>query len=350
MAQKRLERIGLGPSLLVVMVLVAACGIGQTSTAPGQLPDLNITYFQNAAPQHEHIIATQPTLTKLVPANIKWLPITNGPAALAGMKSGAFDIAAEVGNPPITGAIAKGIDFKIIWIESHDDAGFVVKSSITNPSQMAGKTFATPVGSSEDFAFEGWLQQNGLVGKVKLVNIPDRQAMVAAFKTGSVDGAMDDGPQMREMIAAGGRLVVTETDIANQYPQFAVVNTVSVSTSYAAQHKDVVQGYVCALLGATKLALGPDRNTVFMTAAAFAGEAPDQAVTDGNAWPFVPPEKELAQLGSGTDLSTSAVVQSLQNTAKFLVSQGQIDSAPSLSDIEAHVDPSFAQNALNNKC
>ncbi|MEO8921707.1 MAG: hypothetical protein ABI330_02560, partial [Caldimonas sp.] len=199
------------------------------------------------------MIATQPDLLKMIPGDIKWIPISSGPAALAGMKGGAFNIVNAVGNPPVTTAIAKGINLKVVWAQFYDNAGLVIDSSLT-PATMEGKTFGTLQGASEDFAFNGWLESKGLTGKVKLVGL-ERQAMVAAFKTKAIAGGMNSQPGMGEMMDAGGKLVATVSEMAALgYPALDVVIA---DGDFAAQHPEIVQGYVCAMYKAYGMMTGP---------------------------------------------------------------------------------------------
>ncbi len=345
--------VGPVAAVAVAMLLVACGSSSSDSTQSGSggsaKSKVRITYFQQAAPQAEQIIATEPSLKKMVPANIDWLPITNGPVALAGLESNSYDIVAETGNPPIVGAVAKGIPFKIIWDASHDDAGLVVQPSIKTVAEMKGKTFATPQGSSEDYAFEGWLKENGLLGKVNLVNIPDRQAMAASFTSGRVDGAFEDDPQLSELQSKGGRLVTTESQISQRYPQYSTANTVSVSDSFAKAHPAVVQGYICAVLQATKLALGSGKDTAFKNAANFLGLSTKEAVASGRTWPVVPPGQELALLKSSSG-GLSPLAETLVNTSKYLADTQAIPKPISNATATSYIDSSYAEKALAGKC
>src|SRR6185312_13281202 len=120
-------------------LLNAAAALGLTCAA-AQAETVNVSTWAHGAPLQESVIATQPDLLKMIGADVKWLPISSGPAALAGMKGGAYNIVNGVGNPPVTTAIANGIDLKVVWAQFYDNAGFVIDASLT-PDQLAGKTF-----------------------------------------------------------------------------------------------------------------------------------------------------------------------------------------------------------------
>ena len=332
----------------ITSILLTTVAVTALAGSAARAETINVSTWAHGAPLQEAVIATQPDLLKMIPAEIKWLPISSGPAALAGMKGGAYNIVNGVGNPPVTTAIAKGVDLKVVWAQFYDNAGFVIDSSLT-PDQMAGKTFGTLQGASEDFAFNGWLATKGLAGKVKLVGL-ERQAMVAAFKTKAISGGMNSEPGMSEMVADGGKLVATVGQMAELgYPALDVVVT---DATFAKEHPDIVQGYVCAQYNAYKLMTGSNKDAVFRTAGAFVGEDPDQAVKVGSGWPIWKPENELTQRGLGEPgkIAEGQVAQAYYKTGQWLKEAGRLDNPPSMDAIVSHIDTQFAQKALSGGC
>lgn len=334
------------PNLL--STFLSATGALALTCAMAQAETINVSTWAHGAPLQEAVIATQPALLKMIPGKIKWLPISSGPAALAGMKGGAYNIVNGVGNPPVTTAIAKGVNLKVIWAQFYDYAGLVVDSSLT-PAQMAGKTFGTLQGASEDFAFNGWLAAKGLAGKVKLVGL-ERQAMVAAFKTKAIAGGMNSEPGMSEMVASGGKLVATVSQMAELgYPALDVVVT---DAGFAKKHPDVVQGYVCAQYKAYNMMRGANKDAVLRKAGAFVGENPDQAVKVGSNWPIWKPENELTQRGLGAPgkIAEGQVAQAFYKTGLWLKKSGRLDNPPTMDAIVAHIDTQYAEKALSGGC
>jgi NitT/TauT family transport system substrate-binding protein len=332
---------------LAKTLLGAAAALGLTCAA-AHAETINISTWAHGAPLQEAVIATQPDLLKMIPGEIKWLPISSGPAALAGMKGGAYNIVNGVGNPPVTTAIAKGVDLKVVWAQFYDNAGLVIDGSLT-PEQMEGKTFGTLQGASEDFAFNGWLDAKGLTGKVKLVGL-ERQAMVAAFKTKAIAGGMNSEPGMSEMVAAGGKLVATISQMAELgYPALDVVVA---DAAFAKAHPDAVQGYVCAQLAAYKLMTGADKDAVLGKAGAFVGADPEKAIKVGSSWPIWKPENELTQRGLGEPgkVAEGQVAQAYFKTGQWLKASGRLDNPPSMETIVSHIDTQFAEKALSGGC
>jgi len=76
----------------LLCVIAGSMGLAALGSGATRADTINISTWAHGAPLQEAVIATQPDLLKLIPGEVKWLPISNGPAALAGMKGGAYNI------------------------------------------------------------------------------------------------------------------------------------------------------------------------------------------------------------------------------------------------------------------
>lgn len=335
---------------IAVGLLASACGNAAGSTAGGAAGgsgNLLVSYFSNG--YYSGVVATQPSLQKKIPGKVRFLQVQSGPATLAGLKSGSYNLTTQTGNPPILGAIAIKTDLAVVWVEAFDNAALVVQKDIKSPADLAGKKLGYLQGSSEDFSFQSWLKLNGLAGKVTLINL-DRQAMTAAFKTGKIAGGFNDAPFTTEMVAAGGRQVVDSAQIAGM--GFPALNMVTVDRTFAKQNHDLIRGYLCADAAAHDLMTGANKNDVITKASDFLGQDPKFGVPTGLSYPLIAPADELTPkaLGTPDDVKNGAVVQSLLKTGEFLHDQGVIKTVPSIDEIAAHVDTSFAQEIAAGAC
>lgn len=357
------------PKLLAVAsvlgIVLAACGSGSSSNASAtsstsahgnstssnatnaHTTKLIVSYFTNGF--YSGVVASSKALTNSIPAQVKFVQVQSGPATLAGMKSGAFDMTTQTGNPPITGAIALNTPVQVIWAEAYDNAGLVVNNSIKTPAEMAGKKFGDLVGSSEDFSFESWLKVNHLLGKVTLVNL-DRAGMVAAMKTGAIAGGYNDAPYTNQMAAEGGHLVVTSKQIAAM--GFPSINMLTVDTQFAQAHPNIVQAYVCADAKAYSLMTGSNKKSVIAKAASFLGLPAASGLSAGLSYPLFSPSQELtsAALGKPGSVQNGAVAKALYLTGSFLKTQGLLKSPPSMNTILQHINLKFAQGVQNGAC
>jgi ABC-type nitrate/sulfonate/bicarbonate transport system substrate-binding protein len=346
---------------LAALLALAACGGGAASGgSSGSKPsEVKMTYFENADPMQDDLIATMPSLQKMVPVPIKWLPVQSGPGALAGYKAGSYDFVESVGNPGITGAMAAGLPFHVIWPETQDSTVLVVKPSIQDVSQLAGKTIADLVGSSEDYEFGGFLKANKLQDKVKIVQLGNMQDTVPAFKTGRVDGAFADWSFALAMLNAGG--VLFKTGDGHQVDAayicsigYCSFNSATVADSFAKKYPSIVQAVVCTLAAATRIEEGPKEqaDAAFKGAMAFTGNTdPQAAVEGGEHTPTIPPEKVAAYLSpAGGDPDSGVYAKSILNTAQFLQQSGKLPKPLTLDQIQSRLDASWAKNVVAGKC
>jgi ABC-type nitrate/sulfonate/bicarbonate transport system substrate-binding protein len=335
---------------LATIVAVGLAGIGSSAaedSAGKAKPTLLVSYFTNSL--YASIIASQSSLLDSIPADVKFLLVQSGTAALAGIKSGSYEMTTQTGNPPITGAIALGTTADVVYAEAYDNASLVVNSSIKTPKDMIGKQFGVVFGGSGNFEFDSWLALNDLTGKVTLINL-NYQGMVAAFKTGAIAGAYNNAPYTDVMIKDGGHSVVTAKEIATLgYPG---INMMTVERSYAKKHPDVVQAYVCAEMAAYKLLTGPQREDVITKAVAFLGLEPAVGRKFAEDYPLFTPAEEVTKtaLGASGDLKNGAVAQSLYLTGAYLEGKGLIKRAPSMEEVVSHIDPQFAIAAAGAAC
>ena len=86
---------------------------------------------------------------------------------------------------------------------------------------------------------------------------------------------------------------------------------------------------------------GPQAASYLAGTARVQGASGDQIVAATRSYPFIPPSQQLYWLGS---------TQAYQQTAQFLVAQGQLSSVPSAAQIAAHIDITFIKKALSSGC
>jgi ABC-type nitrate/sulfonate/bicarbonate transport system substrate-binding protein len=62
----------------------------------------------------DSIIEGRPSLSKLIPAKLHYVPFEAGVTAIAEMKSGSVQAVSGVGNPPTTAAIGSGAGVTVV--------------------------------------------------------------------------------------------------------------------------------------------------------------------------------------------------------------------------------------------
>jgi NitT/TauT family transport system substrate-binding protein len=233
-----------------------ASGSGSNNSAPVTLSLGYQTNLTNAAP----LVGLQNgLLKKYLPSNVTVQTSTYnaGPAEVTALLAGSLDAAYMGPNSAIT---AYGHDkaIRIISGATSAGAGLVVSSSITSPSQLKGKTLATPeLGNTQDVALRTWLKKQGLTfpgpngGSGEVNILPESNSVtLTSFEAGTIAGAWVPEPWVTEMVAKGhGHVLVNEK---TQWPkgQFATTLLV-VSTPFLNAHPSTVTDLLKGQLATT---------------------------------------------------------------------------------------------------
>ena len=126
---------------------------------------LRLGYLTNLTHASALIGVQDGYFTKNLPSNVTLQTSTYnaGPAEVTAMLAGSLDAAYMGPNSAITAySQGKGKAIRIISGATSGGAALVVSSSITSPSQLKGKTLATPqLGNTQDVALRTWLTQAG---------------------------------------------------------------------------------------------------------------------------------------------------------------------------------------------
>jgi NitT/TauT family transport system substrate-binding protein len=332
-------------AVVVIAVVVWAVTKGSSGTA---LPGFTIAYGQGTVANSDSIIDSDTALAKTIPAHLHFVPFDAGVTAIAEMRSGSLQAISGVGNPPVVGAIGTNTGVDVVIAQSFDADALIVPKSITSPGQLAGKSVGVLVGSSEDYELQGWLGLEHLTSAVKVVGFPSEQAAAAAYLGGSVTAAYVQAGPEAQLIAKGGHAMVDAEQIAKL--GIPGLNVVAVSQSLVRSDPALVQKYVCAEVQATRLFTGPQAARYLTQSAKVQGVPGSLIVTATKGYPFIPLSQQLHWLGSAQGDTSSPIVKAYAQTAQFLVGQGRLTSAPSVSVLASHVDPTFVKKALAGGC
>ena len=228
----------------------------------------------------------------------------------------------------------------------HDQ--LLVPASVTSPAQLAGKSVAVLVGSSEDYELLGYLALQHLTGKVKVVPFSDETAAGAAALSGAVDAAYVYGSPATKLQAKGYHSLVNAQQIAKL--GIPGLNVIAVASSLVTSNPALVQAYVCAELQGSRDMTGPQAAKYLAASSAVQGVPGNQVVAATKDYPFILPGDQLYWLGSAQHDPDSRIVQAYVQTGKFLVDQGRLTSVPSAAQIAAHIDITFIKKALAGGC
>ena len=236
-------------------VIAAACG-SATSSASAAPVTLRLGYFPNLTHAPALVGVAQGIFAKDLGQDKLDASQTfsAGPAENQALLSGSIDIAFEGPSSALSAYSSSGGSIKIVAGAASGGAGLVTKPSITQASQLKGKTLASPqLANTQDVALRYWLKQQGFTtttsggGDVGVQpSSTGNGTIVTEFKGGSIDGAWVPEPYESQMIAAGGRLLVDE---ATLWPggNWATTNVV-VRTAFLQQHPATVTRFLKGLV------------------------------------------------------------------------------------------------------
>ena len=164
------------------------------------------------------------------------------------MLAGSLDAAYMGPNSAITAYSQGNKSIRVVSGATSGGAALVVAKSITSPSQLKGKTLATPqLGNTQDVALRTWLKKQGLTfpgpngGSGDVTILPqDNSTTLTSFESGAIAGAWVPEPWVQRMVSeGGGHILVNEK---TQWPKGLFSTTcLVVTTSLLKDHPDVVQ-------------------------------------------------------------------------------------------------------------
>ncbi|WP_407444648.1 ABC transporter substrate-binding protein [Rhodococcus sp. (in: high G+C Gram-positive bacteria)] len=250
-------------------------------------------------------------------ADISWNRFSSGGDVVQAFGSGSADVGL-LGSSPATKALSAplNIDMQVIWI--HDVIGaaesLVVRDpAVTSIDQLAGKTIATPFASTAHYSLLSALDRAGIAGEVTLVNLaPD--ATVAAWQSGEIDGTWVWEPTLSELTDAHVLLTSADT-AADGVPTFDLAGA---TRSFVDANPEFVEMWTRAQDWAVEqLLTDPDGASVAL--AAQLGITPEAARAQIDGLEFLRAGDQASDEYLGAHFAGT-----LQSTAEFLLSQGEI--------------------------
>jgi NitT/TauT family transport system substrate-binding protein len=243
---------GLVVGSLVLSLSLAACGGGDSSA----LPAIRLGYFANVthAPALVGVVEGFFEQELAGKARLELLTFNAGPDAITALFSESLDMTFIGPNPAINGyAQSGGTALRIVSGSTSGGASLVVRSGLTEPTDLVGTRIATPqLGNTQDVALRWWLLEHGLTadleggGDVSILPQSNAQTL-QTFRSGDIDGAWVPEPwATRLVLEGGGTVLVDERDL---WPEGRFVTTHLVArTAFLDEHPDLVSAVLRALV------------------------------------------------------------------------------------------------------
>ncbi len=327
-------------------LLAAPLALALSSAASAQTKEVTIAHQDMIVPFRVQQAAG--AVEKATGYKINWKMFGGGGDVIKAMASGEVPIG-EVGSSPATAAAAQGLDVQVVWIidDINDAEQLVVsaKSGITKLADLKGKKIATPLASTAHYQLMFALTKAGMNPKdVQIMNMRPPE-IAAAWERGDIDGSFIWDPVLSKLRAAGGKKILSSSDVAKQgAPTF---DALMVNKAWADKNKEFVTALVKEMakadaaykVNAAKYTADSDLvKTIAKVVGATAADVP--AALKDYGYPTAAEQASDKWLGGGAN---SGAAKAMANTAAFLKEQGRITDIP--KDFGKFVNPEYAAAA-----
>ena len=356
MSTRPFKTLGLASAALLALGLVA-CGDdgdggegaepeGTTTTEAGaeapaaELPE-TITIGYQLIPNGDLIVKHEGWLEEAYgdDVEVEWQLFDSGGAVNEAFIAGSIDIGLA-GSSPVSRGISNGIEYQVPWI--HDVIGeaeaLVVRDDlgVTDIAGLEGLTVATPFASTAHYSLLAALQGAGV--DPSSVDIIDAQpdAIAASWQNDDIDAAYVWNPNLAELIADGGEVLITSADLAAEGQ--TTYDLAVVSDDFAEEFPDALQLWVEAQDRAVEL-LQDDPEAAAEILAEELEIDPEAAADQAADLIFV-----RAADQAGDEFLAGGLPANLFAAAQFNQELGEIESVRPEEDYTAAVNPSFAGN------
>ena len=273
--------------------------------------------------------------------DIQWRNFDSGGDVMMAMASGDVQIGVA-GSSPIAAAVSRGVDAQLFWILDNiaDAEALVVRngSGIVAPQDLAGKTLAVPFVSTTHFHALFALEQFGLTGKVKVINLQPSD-IPAAWERGDIDAAFIWDPALGRL-KQSGHVLLTSGQLTHWGK--ATFDGLVVDKKFAAGNGPGMQAFTQVLQDSTASYVNAPKTWTadspqVINVARQSGAKPDEVpqVLALYRFPLASEQAGTAWLGGGA-------AKALGATADFLKAQKKIPAL--LPDYSVAINPAFVQN------
>ena len=274
--------------------------------------------------------------------DIQWRNFDSGGDVMMAMASGDVQIGVA-GSSPIAAAVSRGVDAQLFWILDNiaDAEALVVRngSGIVAPQDLVGKTLAVPFVSTTHFHALFALEQFGLTGKVKVINLQPSD-IPAAWERGDIDAAFIWDPALGRL-KQSGHVLLTSGQLTDWGK--ATFDGLVVDKQFAAANGPGMQAFTQVLQDSTAGYVKAPKSWT-----ADSPQVINVAKQSGAKPEEVPPvlalyQFPLASEQAGPTWLGGGAAKALAATAEFLKAQKKIPAL--LPDYSAAINPTFVQNA-----
>ncbi|MDE2572176.1 MAG: ABC transporter substrate-binding protein [bacterium] len=321
----------------------AAAGSCSGSFAKPQAIHLAYQVIPNGDPivKHEKWLENDP---KLKGVSIDWHEFNAGADVNRAVAANSVDVGLA-GSTPVSVGLTSGLAYQVPWIydiEGANEALAVKKSSgIKSLKDLAGKTVAVTFVSTTHYSLLSALKINGLLGKVKLLDMEPPDAL-AAWQRGDISAAYMWEPTLSKMVQDGGKIVLTSAQMAKQ--GYVTGDLAVVRTAFGKQYPCVVAEWAKQENRAVELYRSNPQKAAGDVAAEF-GISRKQALAEMRELIMLDGKEQLGSKWLGVPGNIGQLSGDLYKTAQYLIEQKVVKAIPPKQTFTGAVNPSFLKTA-----
>ena len=270
---------------------------------------------------------------------VEYINFNSGRDVNTAMASGGIDVGL-IGSVGVAVGIAQNLPYQPYFIHSviGGAEALAVKDNIASINDLQGKKIAVPFGSTSHFS---------LLLLLKLENIPENeltildlqpQDLVAAWQRDDIDGGYIWYPNLPKLVNDGGKILVTSADLAERGVVTADLGVVR--QEFADKYPQAMKKYVEVLDEAVNFYRQSPEEAGKQISKEL-GISPEASLEAMNKliWLTSAEQADAKYLGKPGNVGNFAGV--LEESAKFMVSQKNIASAPSLETYKSSIRNDF---------
>ena len=272
---------------------------------------------------------------------VDWRKFDSGADVIAAIASGALDIG-YVGSSPLAAAASRELPIEAFYVVGLIGASEALVArdgaGIAAVKDLEGKKVAVPFVSTTHYSLLAALTHEGVdARKVEILNLRPPE-IAAAWARGDIDAAYVWDPALGQ-IKETGKVILDSAKVADWgAPTF---DAWIVRKDYAAEHPDVVKGFVAETAKAYDAYLADPAAWSAANAGAIAGLTGAKAeevpgLLTGYVFPTLAEQASPAYLGGGT-------IRAVADASAFLKEQGRVDAV--LGDYAPYVTTIFVDEA-----
>jgi len=279
---------------------------------------------------------------------VKYVKLGGGGDMLRAMAGNQVDFAV-LGNPPATIGMTRALPYKGVVVFDMLDSieALAVRSSanIKSIKDLAGKRVAAPFGTTTHYLLLQALADAGLKpGDVKILDLSPTDITVA-WTRGDIDAAWFWEPGLNKVVENGGEILMTSGAMAKRgYPTWDIGLA---ANDFAKAHPETVEKFVKAECAGIDYWLKNPEETAKIIADELSIPLPE-ASRMMKGVKVVPCSEQTGEAYLGDKGAPGKFVDTLESTAKFLVSQKRLPKVLPREEFAGYLDTSYL-DTLNGK-